>query len=48
VKKPKPPNTVYDQTSKRVTFMNKNPANEIASEFAESKYQFNNLHKTSN
>jgi hypothetical protein len=38
VKKPKPLNTVYEQTSKRVTFMNKNPANEIASEFAESNY----------
>jgi hypothetical protein len=38
VKKPKPLNTVYDQTSKRVTFMNKNRANEIVSEFAESNY----------
>jgi hypothetical protein len=38
VKKPKPLNTIYDQTSKRVTFMNKNPTNEIASEFVESNY----------
>jgi hypothetical protein len=38
VRKPKPLNTVYDQTSKRVTFMNKNPANEIAFEFVESNY----------
>jgi len=38
VKKPKPLNTVYGQKSKRVTLMNKNPANEIAFEFPESNY----------
>jgi hypothetical protein len=38
VKKPKPFNIVYGQTSKRVTFMNKIPTNEIAFEFAESNY----------
>jgi hypothetical protein len=38
VKKPKPLNTIYGQTSKKVTFMNQNPTNEIASEFVESSY----------
>jgi hypothetical protein len=38
VQKPKPLNIIYDQISKRVTFMNKNPTNEIAFEFGQSNY----------